>query len=209
MNWDPQKLFIGLMDFFSILLPGALLTYLTMDQVAPVVISNRSPEGAEGWAVFFLASYLFGHLLFLLASWLDEFTYDWIRRRYTLNKQIFRVAHGGKLLPGVARALIWAVFKQERDLAVNRAQRIKTEMLKCLGAADSVNTFQWAKVYLAKEHSEGLAVVQRFEADSKFFRSLVVALVVLVIMWLLQAEWRLAGAGSAVLPFSGAAEGAC
>jgi hypothetical protein len=24
MNFDPQKLFIGLMDFFSILLPGAL-----------------------------------------------------------------------------------------------------------------------------------------------------------------------------------------
>lgn len=26
MNFDPQKLFIGLMDFFSILLPGALLS---------------------------------------------------------------------------------------------------------------------------------------------------------------------------------------
>ena len=26
MNFDPQKSFIGLMDFFSILLPGALLT---------------------------------------------------------------------------------------------------------------------------------------------------------------------------------------
>jgi hypothetical protein len=30
MNFDPQKLFIGLMDFFSILLPGALLTWLLM-----------------------------------------------------------------------------------------------------------------------------------------------------------------------------------
>lgn len=31
MNFDPQKFFIGLMDFFSILLPGALLTYLLME----------------------------------------------------------------------------------------------------------------------------------------------------------------------------------
>jgi hypothetical protein len=34
MNFEPQKFFIGLMDFFSILLPGALLTYLLMGEVA-------------------------------------------------------------------------------------------------------------------------------------------------------------------------------
>ena len=28
MNFEPEKFFIGLMDFFSILLPGALLTFL-------------------------------------------------------------------------------------------------------------------------------------------------------------------------------------
>ena len=32
MNFDPQKFFIGLMEFFSILLPGALLTYLLMGE---------------------------------------------------------------------------------------------------------------------------------------------------------------------------------
>jgi hypothetical protein len=37
MNFDPQKFFIGLMDFFSILLPGALLTYLLMGDVGPIV----------------------------------------------------------------------------------------------------------------------------------------------------------------------------
>lgn len=34
MSLDPQKFFIGLMDFFSILLPGALLTWLLMGEVA-------------------------------------------------------------------------------------------------------------------------------------------------------------------------------
>ncbi len=28
MNFEPQTFFVGLMDLFSILLPGALLTYL-------------------------------------------------------------------------------------------------------------------------------------------------------------------------------------
>ena len=64
MNLDPQKFFVGLMDFFSILLPGALLTYLLMGELGPVALGNRYYEvaGAEGWAAFLFASYLFGHL---------------------------------------------------------------------------------------------------------------------------------------------------
>ncbi len=72
-------------------------------------------------------SYLLGHLVFLLGSWLDEF-YDWARR-YTLNRQIALLARRDRLLPWLARALIWLVFKGERNLAVNRAVRIKQQAL--------------------------------------------------------------------------------
>lgn len=64
MNFDPHKFFIGLMDFFSILLPGALLTYVLGDRYAQLA-------GAQAWATFLFANYLFGHLLFLLGSRLD------------------------------------------------------------------------------------------------------------------------------------------
>lgn len=92
MNFDPQKFFVGLMDFFSILLPGALLTWLLMGEVGPAVMGDRyaALAGAQAWAVFLFASYLFGHLVFLLGSWLDEL-YDWARR-YTLNTQITLLA---------------------------------------------------------------------------------------------------------------------
>lgn len=78
MNFDPQKLFIGLMDFFSFLLPGALITYLVMGEVKPVLLGECHAKfaDAEAWAAFLFASYLFWHLIFLLGSWLDEF-YDW------------------------------------------------------------------------------------------------------------------------------------
>ena len=71
MNYAPQGFFIGLMDFFSILLPGALLTYLLMGEVGPVVLWVRYSElaSAEAWVAFLFASYLFGHLVFLLGSW--------------------------------------------------------------------------------------------------------------------------------------------
>src|SRR3954447_18713316 len=125
MNFEPQKLFIGLMDFFSILLPGAVLTYLLMDEMGPVVLGDRYGKlaGAGGWGAFLFASYLLGHLIFLLGSWLDEI-YDWARR-HTLNAQIVLLARRGRLLAWPSRVLIWLVFKAERSLAVNRAVRIK------------------------------------------------------------------------------------
>jgi hypothetical protein len=47
MNFEPQIFFIGLMDFFSILLPGALLTWLLMGVVGPVVLGGRYPFAAR------------------------------------------------------------------------------------------------------------------------------------------------------------------
>lgn len=46
-NFDSQKVFIGLMDFFSILLPGALLTYLLMGEVGPVVLGASFTTSKE------------------------------------------------------------------------------------------------------------------------------------------------------------------
>jgi hypothetical protein len=141
MSFDPQKFFIDLMDFFSILLPGALLTFILMGDAGSVVLGLRASElvGPEGWAAFLFVSYLLGHLVFLLGSWLDEF-YDWARR-YTLNTQIELLARRNRLLPRPARALIWLVFRGERNLAVNRAVRIKQQALRSLRAEDSMNTF--------------------------------------------------------------------
>ena len=53
MTLDPQKFFIGLMDFFSILLPGALLAWLLMDEAGPVVLGLRyvTLTGVPGWAL--------------------------------------------------------------------------------------------------------------------------------------------------------------
>jgi ADP-ribose pyrophosphatase YjhB (NUDIX family) len=193
MNFEPQKLFIGLMDFFSILLPGALLSYLLMDNVGPLVLGDRYAKlaGTEAWVAFLFASYLFGHLIFLLGSWLDEF-YDWARRN-TLNAQIAMLARRGRLLPWLARALIWLVFKGERNLAVGRAGKIKQQALGALQATDAINNFQWCKVLLNAENPASLAVVQRFEADSKFFRCLTVVLLLLLAAWPLQHRWPLIG----------------
>src|ERR1017187_7171375 len=125
MSFEPEKFFVGLMDFFSILLPGALLTFLLMDLLVPAIWGTREYPwltGEGGVAVFVVASYLLGHVIFLLSSWLDEL-YDWARG-YTLNTQIKLLARRGRILPWAARAAIWLVFKQERNLAVDRASKL-------------------------------------------------------------------------------------
>ncbi len=193
MSFEPQKFFIGLLDFFSILLPGAMLTYLLMADVGPLILGDRysTLTGAQAWTAFLFASYLAGHLVFLLGSWLDAL-YDWARR-YTLDSQIKMLARRGRLLPWPARALIFLVFHRERNLAVDRAVKIKEQALNGLQAKNAVNAFQWCKALLNVESPESLAVVQRFEADSKFFRSFAVVLLILLAAWPFQDEWPLIG----------------
>lgn len=176
MNFEPQKFFIGLMDFFTILLPGAFLTYLLKDQAVEFFLGSPKLQlnNTEGGLVFLFSSYLLGHFIFLLGTWLDEL-YD-IFRKYTLNTRIRYLAWTGKLSPQskLLRCLLWMAFKGERNQAVEAAKRIKGNYLNSLQAGSVVNTFQWAKLRLAEQQPAALSTVQRFEADSKFFRSLVV-----------------------------------
>jgi hypothetical protein len=113
MNFEPQKFFIGLMDFFSILLPGALLTWLLMGEVGPIVLVDRYSKlaGAEAWYAFLFACYLFGHIVFLRGSWLDVFC-DWARH-YTLNTQITLVARRD-------RWVYWALPSPDLPCVQNR-----------------------------------------------------------------------------------------
>lgn len=48
---------------------------LQTDEVSPAVLGdcNAALTSTQAWAAFLFASYLFGHLVFLLGSWQDEF----------------------------------------------------------------------------------------------------------------------------------------
>jgi ADP-ribose pyrophosphatase YjhB (NUDIX family) len=182
MDFVPDKFFVGLFDFFSILLPGALLTYLLKGHVGPKLVGERYSElaGTEGWAVFLVTSYLAGHFVFLFSSWLlDDHFYDPVRDA-TYMRQVRRLAKREKLSPWLARALASLLFKQDVDRALFQAEKLKGYRLACSEASSAINTFQWCKARLALDHAEAMANVQRFEADSKFFRSFVIVLCILI-----------------------------
>lgn len=191
MNFEPQKFFIGLVGFFSIIMPGALLAYLGKDWMAETFLqeSRFRLDGAEGWLVFLFVSYLLGHFAFLVGSLLDDLLYRPLRDA-TYRGQLRRLAEGRKLSdPRLRRfaELPW-IFWRNPDGAVLHAERIKAAALTPLGASSAINAYQWCKVRLSSEHPEGLLAVERFEADSKFFRSFSVVLFVLflVLLWQLR-----------------------
>ena len=203
MNVEPQKFFVGLMDFFSILLPGALLTYVLIGEGQIAAWSHRGAgfHGPPEWAVFGVASYLVGHLAFLLGAWwLDEF-YDWARGK-TVNDTRRRAATRGGMRSGLARALVWLMFKREDNAAVACAAELRRATLAPVGGGNAINTFQWAKALLTLESPESLAIVQRFEADSKFFRSFFVVLLVLFGWWAFRGEWVPAAVAVSLLPLA-------
>jgi 8-oxo-dGTP pyrophosphatase MutT (NUDIX family) len=181
MAFEPQKFFIGMLDFFSIFLPGALLTFVIQQQCdAASVGLAHYPDGVEGWIVFLFASYLLGHFVFLLGAWLlDDLLYDPIRCG-TYKQQIKRLAEGRRRSLFLFRWIAAVLVKSATDQAQAEAIAIKERHLQVLNASKAVNAFQWAKAKLTFEDERVLASVHRFEADSKFFRSFVVVLALIV-----------------------------
>jgi hypothetical protein len=76
----PTDFFIGLIDFFAVLLPGAILAYLLLlfpwnEQLKDVLREHLS-DPAAGWAAFLVMAYVLGHLLHHLGGFLDDWIYD-------------------------------------------------------------------------------------------------------------------------------------
>jgi hypothetical protein len=198
----PGDFFIGVIDFFAILLPGLLLAlFLAADGRMPV--DNRL-----FWPCVLAGGYIAGHLLHALGALLDPILYDSIfqadrnpldcplltKRRsdyvhwwdriwfdvYTYPHRVHQLsAYSAKVVnstPSYRNGLPLHVFSTA-DLnaiayAENRAE------------AKPSGVFQWARAWLRTHSRTATAEIDRLEADSKLFRSLTVVLVpIAVIGW--------------------------
>jgi hypothetical protein len=184
VDLGPRKFFIGVIDLFSVVLPGALLTFALMGEPARHVLGDRYDAftGPAGWLAFFFASYVLGHFIFLIgAAFLDDFLYDPIREA-TRGKQIERLAKGLPPSVPLLRFLARLVVKRGSDATQRRVTKIKDHYVRLLGPTSGLNAFQWCKARLIlKKHAAAVDTILRFEADSKFFRSFAVVIFILVV----------------------------
>jgi mannose-6-phosphate isomerase-like protein (cupin superfamily) len=190
MNLKPQYFFIGVVDFFSVLLPGGLITYFLLGMFytnifGPQKMFIAPTDAAVKWIIFLLVTYILGNIIFMLASFLD-FTYNNFLRKKLFQSQFdlsYKSAHSihGSYL-NVDAELIKLVEKQQLSLA---------QYKKLLGdpKREIFNTFKWAQHFLLFKSPEALADIKRIEADSKFFRSLVITFLIIAIMLLKSGDF--------------------
>jgi len=146
-----DKLKVGLLDLLTLLLPGGLLIFILVKAgLAAKFIPGdfQVPAGnADSWpgvVLYIAASYVTGHFIYLLASNLDDWIYENVRKVFWNDHRL-------------------AAYVLERKAAITG---IEDRMV--------LNGFKWSCAWLLKNAPALYAEVERLIAESKFFRSLVV-----------------------------------
>lgn len=158
----PSDFYVGVLDLFGILLPGAVATALLEPRIGGLIfgslVSRPSSEPAQ-WAAFLVIAYFLGHLIFLLGSYLDPL-YNKLRERFDPydEKSAYQAATGIR-----------------NDLLTEQERK-------------PLNTFQWSRSVLLAQCPAAAQDVQRLEADSKFFRSLMVVSALAGLMFFTQCQ---------------------
>jgi len=217
----PADVYVGVIELFSVFLPGALLTaslalllQLTPGVMAPLL----DTEGAQ-WAAFAVAAYALGAFVASGAAEIDG-PYDTYRsrrwpdtegspyRRATSLRLAFFKA-GDKLGEPVGMPLADPGDTGSRPMhpALKAALYLLVgvrppELARpALGTPARpldrpMNTFTWAKTMLLLRAPAAFAEVQRHEAESKFFRSLILVLPIAglaaAVHWALTGQYLLA-----------------
>lgn len=170
----PSEFFVGVIDFFAILLPGAIATALLAPRfsaAASALLQLPSSEAGQ-WVVFLVSAYFLGHLIFLLGSYLDPL-YNWLRER-------------------------WAPYDNES--AFQCAKRLRDDLI-LETERKALNPFQWSRSVLLIKCPAAAEDVHRLEADSKFFRSLLVVCLLATLLFLAEAAYSASAVALAlVLP---------
>lgn len=177
MNFDAGRFQIGVVELFAVLLPGALLSYVLHPLVLPLIGVDQGLDWqAHTVTVFLVVSYVTGHVVHLLGSKLDG-PIDVVREhRWMKSGTGVRQRFGRACLNLLGRALL---VKEPSRAALDAVADLKLARLGAHGSRAVMNAFQWAKAVLALNKPGLLPAVQRHEADSKFFRSFLIVLLIL------------------------------
>jgi len=167
----PGDFFVGVLDFFAILLPGGLTTWLVTQYIPKEELRGAlsfglaaNPDASVLWAAFLLSSYLLGHFVFMAGGRLDV-VYDRWRKR---------------------------AKPEAGDKTFQAARELQNELTKELVGGE-FTTLKWARAYVQIKAPEARAEIDRLEADSKFFRSLIVVLALAAAHFLLRVQSPVAG----------------
>jgi hypothetical protein len=179
MNFKPSDFFIGLVDFFSIILPGFIVSFMLRNELLKLLSLNSDLDGFNLSAFYFVSSYILGHFVYALGTVLRILFYestkhlfyhkirDWYVRKFLKNKK----------KPTVAS---WVLIE---DL-----EEIKNETQLSEISKGRLKGFKWGKAVIEMKHPEMIQQINRLEADAKFFRSLVIVSLIAIGVTIFQGK---------------------
>ena len=204
---SPGDFFIGIVEFFAILVPGVIGAALLAWQIAPRAALPEKHE-ALFWVGLFVAGYILGHLLYAVSSLLDPLLYDPIfgaesdvtkcylmdhprpERKELFKRLIFTTrefCHRNHQLYAYARKRVKELegYSQGMPESVFRKEDLENVRYDpAKSEARPAGIYQWTRAWLRSHCAEATAELDRLEADSKLFRSLSVILpIFLVVRW--------------------------
>jgi hypothetical protein len=176
----PSDFLLGVLDFFAILLPGSLATWLATQYIPPSELREALSFGLEEGAAtpglfilvsaFVLSSFMLGHFVYMTSARLDV-PYDWWRER---------------------------TKPTDRDKAFKAARALHKELTGGIIGGE-FTTLKWAKAYIQIKAPLARVEIDRLEADSKFFRSVVVVAVAFAAHFLLHEHSPAPGVAAVVM----------
>jgi len=184
MDFKPQTFFMGVVDFFSVLLPGAMFTWFVKVMFYDKNISFQTffkmPESEAGqWLAFIIIAYITGNLLFVFSSLIVDAVYDpylrkLVRPKYKIDLE---VKTASEIRNNFLDTDEWILKLYERNnLTTQEVRDIYSKSYR-----EIINPFKWCQYYLLYNNQEALSEVKKTEADSKFFRSLVLTFFIMFI----------------------------
>ena len=167
----PADFFLGVLDFFAVLLPGTVATWLLVPHLpddirVSLTLSGTEDTSAVRWIGFLLTSYALGHFVFMAGSKLDVLYDQWrLRNKPIANDVVYQAAS-----------------------AVRR--KVTPTMM-----GDGFSTFKWARSFVEIDTPQAKVEIDRLEATSKFFRGMVVLSALLIVHFIVSRPGRGDGPG--------------
>jgi hypothetical protein len=169
----PSDFFVGVIDFFAVLLPGASLVYL----LQPLIVTGlprawlpATPE--QAWVVFLVLAYIAGHVLHAIGSWLLD---DYIYGKFYVPR--WKSSH--------SRAAKW--IRQADSCGLRGDTESAATLLARVYLTTRVNPqgtnyYDWCLSDVRVNSPAGATEVDRLQSDSKFFRSMVFVFLVAALL---------------------------
>ncbi len=160
----PGDFFVGVIALFSIFLPGGMLTFVTYQEYKSFFLDITPLESSQYWVAFLFCSYFLGHIIYMVGARLDTlYNYHREKRHPHTNESAFQGASNVK----------------HKFLSSNENE--------------AINTFQWSTAILTTFYPDAMVEIDRLVADQKFFRSLVVIVPLISLIFLCNSHYLQVG----------------